>query len=107
MIDVTSNALLTVVSLLDSVDLNSMHKDFLLQAWKNSIKLIKSPQFRPANHKVVNIERIAPYFIPMSDLRVRPWFGIVEIVAFDLLFGTAFINRCIRGIFPKESKMIS
>lgn len=91
--DVLSNALRTMTSLLDTdVVHNLVNKDFLGQAWKESIKSSKSPQLRTGSREKVNIEGIVAEFIPMGDLRVRPWIGIVENLSVDVLLETSFID---------------
>lgn len=45
-------------------------------------------------------------FVRMGDLCVHDWLGIVESVPVDVLVGTSFTDRCIRGTFPMERKII-
>lgn len=106
-VGVSSNALLIFSSFLDTgAGPNLISKDFLLQTWKDSLKSIKSPQPRMANRKVVKIEGNMLLFIPMSELPVRNWFGIVENPAVEVLFKTSIIDQCIRRIFPTECKIV-
>lgn len=83
---VTSNVLLTVGSLLDSgASPNLVSKDFLLQAWKDSIKSIQSLQLQAANGEVVNKEGIEPLLICIGDLGVCTLSVIVVNLAVDVL----------------------
>lgn len=62
---------------------------------------------RIANPSVVSIEGIVSPFVPRGDLHLRAWFGLVANLAVDVLLGTSFINRCIKGIFPSERKIVA
>lgn len=64
---VSSNAILTVASLLDTdAGPNSINEDFLPAAWNESIKSIKSLQLWTAIHEVMNVEGTVPVFIRMT-----------------------------------------
>lgn len=77
-IGVASNAILTVPSFFNTgPGPNLIVMDFLLPAWKQSVKSTRSLQLLTANCKVVNIEGKVPLFIHNRDLRVRAWFGMV------------------------------
>lgn len=56
---------------------------------------------------MVSIEGIVPLFIRPGDLHVCTWIGTVENFAVDLVLGTLFMDRCIRGMFPAERKIFS
>lgn len=100
-----SNALLTVeCNLHTEAGPNSVNKHFLSRSWKESIKRIKVPLLRTANHNIVNVGDIVLLFAYIGDLRVCTWFGIVENLAVDFLLETSFINRCICGIFSTKKK---
>lgn len=99
--------MLAVARLVDTcADLNVGNKNFLQPAWRKSLKATKSTPLRIANRMVVSVERIEPLFVLMGDLRVCIWFGVVKNLVIDLLLGTSFINRCIRGVFPSERKIV-
>lgn len=46
-----------------------------------------------------------PLFVLIGDLCIHTWFGVVNILAMDVLLGMSFFDRCIRGIFPSERKL--
>lgn len=86
--------------------LNLINKDFLPLVWKDSIKWIKPPQLRTVNCEMVKKGGLVSLFVRMGYLRVRPWSGIVENLAVDIL-GPSFIDRCIRRIFARKHKIFS
>lgn len=83
-----------------------MDKNFLLLAWKYSIKSIKSQQLQTTSRKVVKVESIVPLFTRIGNLHVLGWFGTFESLAIDVLLGTSVTNGGIRGIFRTEQKII-
>lgn len=79
-IGVKSNASLTVDSLLDTgSNPNSIKKDFLPRAWKESDKYIKSLQFRTGNSEVLNIEGIIPCSFALGSHAYSPGLGFSKI----------------------------
>lgn len=93
-ISVTSNPSLTVAGLLYTDGYpNLINKDFLPQAWKESIRAIKSPQLGTASLKVSNIdiEGIVPFPIRIGNLCVHVWSGTVENPAVEVLLRASFI----------------
>lgn len=75
--------------------------------WCNQIKLADYYNPCTATKQAVIIDAIIPMFVRISDLCVRAWLEIVESVAFDVLLGTSFIDRCIWGVFPSECNIVS
>lgn len=55
-----------------------------------------------ANLKIVNVEGIVPLYVRIWRFKRTCLVGDSKIPAIDLLLGTSFINRCIRGILPAE-----
>lgn len=107
LISVTSNALLTMASLLDTgTGSNFIIKTFLLLAWKESVESTQSLQLLTASRKVVYEEGIVPLLIFSGDLPVRAGFQIVKSPAVDELLGTWFIDRSIPNIFPAEQNFV-
>lgn len=72
-------------------------KDSLLSGRKESMKQIKSPPSRMANGEVDNLKNIVPLLVSVRYLLGCTWCGIFAIISVEILFGTLFINRCIRG----------
>lgn len=85
---------------------NLIHKEFLLQAWKDSINSIKSTLFQTTSHEFVKTESIVPLLIRTGDLRVSTLFRSFENLAVKVLLGTTFIDRCIRSTLPNERKVV-
>lgn len=44
--------------------------------------------------------------IRVGDISVRSWFGAVTILAFQLLQGRSFIDRLLKGIFPRDRRIV-
>lgn len=64
------------------------------------MKTITLQLLRTASREVVPDERIVPLIVHIGDLPIRPWFGVVQKLAVDVLQGTSFIDRCTRRILP-------
>lgn len=80
LIDVTSNFLLTMESLLDTCDGPTLsNEDLLSPAWKESIELTQSPKFRAVNCEALNVGAVVPLLICTSDLCVRVQFRLSRI----------------------------
>lgn len=106
-VGVTSQSMMTVASLFDTgAGPNLVNKSFIPRNWHRYVEPIEQPQLRTATREHVNVEGVIPMFVRIGDLRVRAWFGVVENLAVDILVGTSFIDRCIRGIFPTERKIV-
>lgn len=107
-VDITSNALFTVASLLDMGAGTILGtKELLCSGCKESIQVIKSPPLRMANRKVVNIEGPALLLVRICDLCICALCRIVGNLAVHVLSGTSFINQCVRGISkPKEKSSL-
>lgn len=103
---ITSNALLTVESLLDTEAFpNLVNMDFIPHGGEAFIKPIKSPQLRMENHEGVNFESIVPFLVHIGDLRTCLG-GILENLAVAMLLGTLFIDQCIAKIFSAKRKLV-
>lgn len=59
-----------------AADPDSMTEDFLPEAWRHSIKSIKSPDLQTANHEVVDIEGIVSLVTHFGDLHLHAWLEI-------------------------------
>lgn len=106
-IGVIANALMKVKSLLDTgASPNLIKKDFLPQAWKDSMNSIKSRQLRTVKRKVVHIDGIVTLLICMDSLHVCAWIGTGENLVVNVLLGTQFIDLCIRRILHTDRKII-
>lgn len=83
-----------------------MNEDFLLLAWRKAMKTIESPSLHTANRNVEIVVDIVSLSVHMGDLRVRPWFAVVENLAVELLLGTSFIDCCILGLFSSVLRIV-
>lgn len=81
---------------------NLVNEDFLLPAWRTSMKTIKSTPLSTTNRELVSVERTVLLFIRIGELHVYTWFEVIENTAVDVLLGMSFINRCISGRLPSE-----
>lgn len=70
------------------------------------MKTIKSPPVRATNLEVLSVEGIVPAFLRMGDLRVCPLFRVLDNLAIEVLLRSLFIDRCIRGVFPSDRKIV-
>lgn len=84
-----------------------VNEDFLPFALRKSMETIKSLLLGTANRKLLFVEGIMRLFVHMDDLRVHAWFGVVKILAVDVLLWTSFINFSIRENFPIRTKFPS
>lgn len=92
-VGITSNTLLNVASLLGTGASPSLvNKKLIHCGQREPIKPIKSPLLQTANCEVVNVKDIVASFVRIGNLWVRPWFGIVETLASDVMLGTSFID---------------
>lgn len=81
-------------------------KAFLKSEWLPCIMKQQFPRLRTATKKPISLDGIILLFIRIGDFSVREWFGIVGNLALDILLGTSFIYRHIRGVFSSERKVV-
>lgn len=55
---------------------------------------------------MINIQDLIPLVVTFRDLKVRMWFGIVQILAANFLLGTAYIGKCTRVIIAMKRKVV-
>lgn len=67
---------------------------------------IKSPQLQTATYEFVNMKGMVSLFTCTDNVCIRFSSGIVENIAVHVLFGTSFIDRCIRMILATEQKIV-
>lgn len=64
------------------------------------------PHLCTATKEPILLDGTILLFVNIGELRMRVWFGIVEILAVDILLGTSFIERYIRGLFPSDTEVL-
>lgn len=83
-----------------------MTKVFLPPSWQSYMLTVDYPKLRTATYENMQTERIVPTSLWTADRWVCNSFGVVENLAVELLLGTTFIDRWIRGIFPLDLKIV-
>lgn len=84
---------------------NLIHDDYLKPQGECLVNCLECPKFRTAAKKWLKF-RVEPLIVQMGDLHFRVLFGIGQSPELNVLFGTKYKDKCIRRIFPMESKMV-
>lgn len=79
-------------------------KDLCTNRWKQSFKLSICPAVRISTRNVVSIKDIMPWFVRPADLYVRPWSGIIENLADEVLVWASFFDQYRQQIFIAQNK---
>lgn len=104
---VNAESMQTVQCLLDTeAELNLASKKLVSFQWSNCIKRGNTPRLRTAAQEPLYMEGTILLHNRLGDLWIRVWFGIVDNLVIDILFGTLFIDRFICRIFPAEGKVV-
>lgn len=56
--------------------------------------------------EVIHNQGVISLAVQLGDLHIRIWFGIAQNLVANVLLGTIYIDRCIRGIFAVEPKSV-
>lgn len=95
---------LSNVSLIENSALILSIKDLPLLQWTNCVKRGKMPYQRTTTQKPLHMKGEILFHIRLCDLYVQVWFGIVNHLEVNTLFGTFISNCFIRYIFFAERK---
>lgn len=91
----------TAVALLDiEAGVNFIHSALIILERKSSAKKESLLRLRTATKQPPQIKGLIVLRLRLRDPRTRVWFGVAPKLAVNILLGTAFIGRFIRGIFP-------
>lgn len=97
----------TVTSLLDTgIDQSLVNSSFFPSCWRANVKPVKALRLGTVNRQAVSVKVLISLNISIGKIQACPWFGIVEKFAVDLPLRTSINDRCIRGVFPKEWKVV-
>lgn len=98
---------LTVRSLLDTIPgLNCLNSSFLWRNWHAGVKPVQTPVVKTVTRGEVTVQVLFYLHVPSENSHARTWFCTGENLAVDLLLGTPFRDRWIRGIFPTEWRVV-
>lgn len=85
--------------------LNLINANLIHLEWINRVKHTDLPRFRTATKEPIHLQGTILLHHQIGNLNTRVWFSIFPNLAVDLLLGTSFVDRFIRGIFPGERKV--
>lgn len=68
------------------------------------MRAIEDPDLTAATKKFVSVHGVILLHVPLGDLHVNAWIGVVPCLAVTILLGTSFIEYVIRVIYPQERK---
>lgn len=85
---------------------NVIKKSFVNQNWVPRVKRRGFLKLRSANKQSIRSERDILLLLQIGDLRIYLWFKVVKDLTIDLLLGTSFIHRYVRGTFISKSKLV-
>lgn len=85
---------------------NLMNEDYLNPAWKCSIERLESSKLRTATNVVIKAQGVTPFLLHIGDVQARVCFRFVQNLALNMLLGTMYIDKGIRGIFCMERKIV-
>lgn len=85
--------------------LNIINSYCIKDDWKHEIKCHPTARLQSANNKTTTLLGTVLLIVRIENFLVKVWFRIIENSAADILFGTPFIDRYIRGIFPGNRKL--
>lgn len=78
------------------------NEDYLKPKLKFCFKRMLPPELKMETKDMIDIQGVVLLAVPMRDMQVRIWFGVVQNLAVDFHFGTTSICKCIRRIFHMD-----
>lgn len=64
------------------------------------------PGFQTETRKLIPVIAAILLIAEMRDSQIRTCLGVVEVLGVNDIFGATFIERCVRGIFLLERKIV-
>lgn len=84
---------------------STISKSIVPPSRRNCFQCFNVPRLPKANLKPFELEGVMLMLVRIGDLEVLVWFGLVNKISDDILIGSFFINRCVRGILPYSRRI--
>lgn len=85
---------------------NLVNRSILQATWKPRVKRRDFLVFGSANNQPITSQGVILLRLSIGNLRIRTWYGVVEIPGGDLLLGTPFTARYVQDMCPAEQKLV-
>lgn len=82
---------------------NLIQSSMIPTSWAHHIKRDGLPTLRTATKQLLLLNGLILLHLRIGDLNTRVWFGVAPWLAFDVLLGTAFIDR-LCAVFSRQNE---